>query len=109
MLRLLRAAGPAGLNQRTIADRTSIPASRLVGLIDDLEERGWLVRGADAADRRAHAVRLTERGRAAAGELDHAARAYEEELVAGLTAAEHEQLRTLLGRIAPTGGRPAVW
>lgn len=49
----------------------------LVGILDDLERRGWATRSKDPADRRRHRVKLTPQGRR--GLADLLARAQENE------------------------------
>ncbi|GAB3622167.1 hypothetical protein GCM10027418_02490 [Mariniluteicoccus endophyticus] len=107
VLRLLREAGDDGLSQRAIADRTSIPPSRLVALLDDLEERGWLERRPSPTDRRVHSVCLTAAGHTSVRDLDRIAQAYEAELTAPLTAAERHRLATLLAKFG--GDRLQIW
>lgn len=60
---LLRAvaAGP-GQSQQALAQLLGTPPSRLVALVDALEERGILERRRNPDDRRLHAVHLTEVG-----------------------------------------------
>jgi DNA-binding MarR family transcriptional regulator len=70
--------------------------SVLVQLLNPLEDDGRISRDRDPADRRRHVVTLTPAGRK---HLDRAARAQreaEDELLAGLTTNQREQLRRLL-------------
>src|SRR5499427_10919162 len=52
-----------GLSQQELARRLAILPSQLVSLLDELEERGFLERRADATDRRTYALHLTTAGR----------------------------------------------
>jgi DNA-binding MarR family transcriptional regulator len=95
-LNLLSENGPAG--QQGLADALSLDPSNVVGLLNELEERGLITRRRDPADRRRHIVELS-----AAGEdelaLAHARLGHvEEHLLHALTAEERDTLRTLLVR-----------
>jgi MarR family transcriptional regulator, organic hydroperoxide resistance regulator len=62
--------GDAGtLNVRQLSDRTGTRASTLTGLLDRLENRGYLTRELDPADRRSFRLPLTETGQAAAARV----------------------------------------
>jgi MarR family transcriptional regulator, organic hydroperoxide resistance regulator len=54
------------LNVRQLSARTGTRASTLTGLLDRLENRGYLTRELDPADRRSFRLPLTEAGQAAA-------------------------------------------
>ncbi len=56
------AANP-GATQIAIAGALGIERARLVGLLDDLQHAGLIVRERSEQDRRAHALGLTPRGR----------------------------------------------
>ena len=82
--------------QGTIADRLGYDRSQLVGLLDDLEERGYVVRKRDADDRRRQRVNLTPEGNEALRELRKIAKAVEAEFLAPLGAEDREALHGLL-------------
>ena len=54
------------LNVRQLSERTGTRASTLTGLLDRLENRGYLSRELDPADRRSFRLPLTDAGRAVA-------------------------------------------
>src|SRR5262245_4436742 len=51
-----------GRSQREVADAIGLPASRIVGLVDALEAKGWIERRAGDRDRRSYALHLTTKG-----------------------------------------------
>jgi len=54
------------VNVRELSDRTGTRASTLTGVLDRLENRGYLTRELDPADRRSFRLPLTEAGQAVA-------------------------------------------
>lgn len=97
----MRALGEqAGQSQRALSEALHIPPSRLVALLDDLEEQGLVERRADPADRRARCLYLTKAGDQLLEQLYLAAAQHERRAFAGLTAAERRQLDSLLSRVA---------
>jgi DNA-binding MarR family transcriptional regulator len=98
---LLRAiaVGP-GRSQQALAQHLGTPATRLVALVDGLEQRGLVERRRNADDRRLYAVHLTEAGRRFMAELGRVAREHDEALLAGLAPDERTQLHDLLTRVA---------
>jgi DNA-binding MarR family transcriptional regulator len=91
--------GPA--SQGPLADRLCLDRSDLVSFLDELEERGLVVRTADTTDRRRKIVALTPAGEQLLGGLDQLVFAADEELLAGLSAEERATLVRLLQRILP--------
>ncbi|MDV7216316.1 MarR family winged helix-turn-helix transcriptional regulator [Streptomyces prunicolor] len=76
----------------------------LVGVLNDLQSAGLVVREPDAKDRRKNAVSLTAEGARLLKRCEKAARAANEELLAPLSAAERDQFMGLLIRISGTDG-----
>lgn len=93
-----------GISQQDLAGRLNMHASRLVAVIDTLEERGLLARETNDNDRRIYCLRLTSAGREALAAIGRVARAHEEAICGGLSAAEHAQMAELLRKIASHHG-----
>jgi DNA-binding MarR family transcriptional regulator len=89
-----------GLSQQELATQLSIVPSRLVTLVDELEERGLVERRDHAEDRRVYALHLTQRGAKAMADIAQVARAHDEALCAALSQQERATLVDLLERIA---------
>lgn len=102
ILRILKVT--PGLSQQELAGLLGLPPSRLVAIVDDLEERGWLVRERGTTDRRVNRLALTDAGRAAFVEVAKVARAHESRTTAALSSSETATLRDLLSRLAAQQG-----
>lgn len=102
ILRLL--ACTPGVSQQNLARALDMHASRLVGVIDALEQRLLVVREPNPEDRRLYSLRLTEAGALTLREIGQAARAHNEAVTAPLTDEERTQLASLLQRIATEMG-----
>jgi DNA-binding MarR family transcriptional regulator len=102
---LIRAvAHEGGRSQQALAAQLGTPATRLVALVDALEERGVLERRRNPDDRRLYAVHLTPAGEALCDDLGRVAAEHEDALLAALTPAERGALAGLLGRVAAAEG-----
>jgi MarR family transcriptional regulator, organic hydroperoxide resistance regulator len=76
------------LNVRQLSERTGTRASTLTGVLDRLENRGFLTRELDPADRRSFRLPLTEAGQAAAGRVLAAVADLERAALARLSATQ---------------------
>ncbi len=86
--------------QGAIADALGYDRGQLVGLLDELEERGLVERRRDANDRRRHLVTITPHGKQALRKLRAIARRVEDEFLGSLEPAEREALHGLLLKLA---------
>jgi DNA-binding MarR family transcriptional regulator len=95
-------AASEGQSQQALAERLQVPPSRMVALVDHLEDAGLVERRPDPEDRRVRGLHLTRKGR---GVLERAAKIaidYETQLCAGINREEREQLIDLLQRLQVT-------
>ena len=90
----------ARATQATIAEALSLDPSRLVALLDSLEQRELVVRQRDPLDRRRHVVSITPAGEGELGRLRATVKALEEDFFAPLDPAERVALHELLTRLA---------
>jgi DNA-binding MarR family transcriptional regulator len=91
-----------GQSQHALAERLAIPPSRMVALVDHLEEHGLLERRPDPEDRRVRRLFLTRAGRSVLEKAGKIAIDYETQLCAGINREEREQLIELLQRLQVT-------
>jgi DNA-binding MarR family transcriptional regulator len=93
-----------GLSQRQLAAVLKIHPSRLVGILDELEDRGLVQRQAHAKDRRLYALHLTKKGDATFEKLRRTADEHQKVICESLSEEECNQLSSLLQRIAEQQG-----
>ncbi|MEO8806128.1 MAG: MarR family transcriptional regulator [Burkholderiaceae bacterium] len=89
-----------GATQKDLALHSGRDKAQLARLIKGLRDRGLLAAEADETDRRNVRLSLTADGRAVQRALQQQARKLSAEAVAGLSAAEQQQLLALLRRVA---------
>lgn len=102
ILRLLRQS--PGISQQELAERLGMHASRLVAVIDSLEERQMVVRKQSPDDRRTYSLHLADPGFEALRLIGRAAQAHEERICQGLSKTERVKLAGLLNKIAARQG-----
>lgn len=88
-----------GINQGAAGRSLGIQRANMVTLINQLSDIGLLDRQTAAEDRRALALSLTPAGETMLKECLERIEAHEEQMLAGLTAAERRMLITLLAKI----------
>jgi DNA-binding MarR family transcriptional regulator len=104
---LVRLAQNDGKSQQAIAELIGVNATRMVFLTDELERLGLVERRRNPADRRSHALHLTEAGKGMLARVREVAIAHEADVTAPITGAEREQLTALLQRLAKDQGLDA--
>jgi DNA-binding MarR family transcriptional regulator len=102
ILALLDERGP--LSQQQIAELTGVNRTIIVKLIDSLEDRGFVTRARNPADRRSYALLPTAAGRTALRTLQSALDRGDAQLTSGLSAAERDRLNQLLGSLLTGAG-----
>ncbi len=88
-----------GRSQQAIGEATQVPPSRMVALVDELEQRGLVERRPDPDDRRIRALYLTRKGRSALDRGREIAASHEAEITRGMSAAERTRLTKLLSKM----------
>lgn len=90
---------PAG-TQLALAEAIRYDKTRLIGLLDELEQDGLIARTPDPRDRRARVVTLTDAGQARRAAAAADIRAMEEEFLADFDPAARARLRKALAALA---------
>jgi DNA-binding MarR family transcriptional regulator len=102
---ILRAiSSQRGVSQQSLAKLLGMFPSRLVLLLDELEEMGLVERKAGEADRRIYALHLTARGEEKLEMIGRVSRDLPDKICAALNESERETLANLLARIADEQG-----
>jgi len=97
-LTLLQDSGPLG--QHALGEALALDPSNVVGLLNELEERGLIIRQRDPADRRRHIVSLSGTGASELAASGIQVADIENDVLAALSPAERTTLRDLLARAA---------
>jgi len=109
-LRLLHEGGP--MPQHALGEALSLDPSNVVGLLNELEDRGLVTRRRDPADRRRHIVEMSAAGTAELAAVDAQLDLVEDDLLKALSPEERATLRALLvravGAVSRRGDRPGA-
>ena len=96
-----------GQSQQALGERLGMFASRLVGLLDEMEKLGLVERRNSPSDRRTYALFLTAVGKEAVAQVTRLSMQYQDEVFAALEPHERELLVQFLQRIATEQGLTA--
>jgi DNA-binding MarR family transcriptional regulator len=88
-----------GQSQQAIGEAIGAPASRMVAIVDELEQRGLVERRLHPGDRRVRALHLTEEGRSVLARGRKVATEHERDLMRGMSQADRKQLISLLQKL----------
>ena len=91
-------------SQQALIESIGVDPSKLVGLLNDLEAEGLIVRRRDPDDRRRHIVELSKEGRTRLAAAEQAAGQVENRLFVGLDGEQRKQLHGLLAQVADSSG-----
>jgi DNA-binding MarR family transcriptional regulator len=101
---LTRLAAHEGLSRQALGELTGLNPTRMVFLVDELEQRGQAEHRRNTADRRSYALYLTAQGRDTLRQTQAAGDRHQDETGASLSKAERIQLASLLRRLAAERG-----
>ncbi|WP_295453601.1 MarR family transcriptional regulator [uncultured Pseudophaeobacter sp.] len=94
-----------GIDQAGVAAKIAYDRATIGGVIDRLDQKGYVTRSVSARDRRAREVRLTEKGQALFEEVLPLVEQMQGEMLQALTPQEHaaflDLARKALGKSAP--------
>jgi DNA-binding MarR family transcriptional regulator len=87
------------INQAQLADMLGVTPIASARLLDRMEAGGWIVREADASDRRMRRLAMTDKARATLSQAQAVGRDVANEALAGFSAAERRTLTELLEKV----------
>jgi DNA-binding MarR family transcriptional regulator len=89
-------------SQLELAQACGKAPAMVVNMVDDLTDKGFVVRERDPKDRRRSIVTLTDAGRAVLADADREAERVQDEMFGTLSAQERTMLHTLMRRALST-------
>jgi DNA-binding MarR family transcriptional regulator len=93
-----------GQSQQAIGEAIQAPPSRMVAIVDELEQRGLVERRPHPSDRRIRALYLTAAGRKLLARGRKIAAEHEEELTRGMSSGDRKRLIELLQKVVDEQG-----
>ena len=99
LLMYLDSRGGEAVSQRELEHYLGVSHTTVKGLLQRLEEKGYVRTAFDSADKRVKHAYLTEAFRRLQAETRQSLQDFEETLTAGFSAEETDQLRSMLERI----------
>jgi DNA-binding MarR family transcriptional regulator len=97
------------LTQQSLCGQLHLDPTNLVGILNELEDRGYVRRTRDPEDRRRHIVEVTKKGLAVIDKVSEVMDRVEEELTEGFERGEREELEVLLTAIWERSGGYEAW
>ncbi|MDB5330179.1 MAG: transcriptional regulator, MarR family [Phycisphaerales bacterium] len=101
---LMKINSAPGISQQALAEHLGVLPSRMVALIDTLEQKELVERVPSPDDRRTYALHLTPRGKQILGDIARIATEHERDLCAALSKDERATLAELCSRIGRQQG-----
>ena len=95
------------LTQKEIAERMGIEGATLAGLLDRLQNDGWVERRGSAADRRCKTVHLQRRSKAVLDKIFNTAHDLRAELLEDISQRDLKTCISVLSKIRDKAERPA--
>ncbi len=92
-----------GIDQASIAAKIAYDKATIGGVIDRLEQKGYILRTVSQRDRRAREVRLTEEGQQIFEQIFPEVLALQREILPGLTQDEYTQFIALANKAIVAG------
>jgi DNA-binding MarR family transcriptional regulator len=97
------------LTQQSLCGQLHLDPTNLVGILNELEDRGYATRRRDPDDRRRHLVEVSKKGIAVIEKVSEVMDGVEADLLHDFEPAEREQLEGLLTSIWERSGGYEAW
>ncbi len=88
-----------GIDQRTLARKVALDASTTGGVLERLEQRGWMERRTSQEDRRARLLYVTDEGRQRLEQAEPAVQRTQERILEPLSPRQRQQFMALLEQL----------